>query len=116
MGMLGGVINVTRCFIEKSLDTPSIPDLIYKPAMGAVVALGIYVLFRASQLFFAGQSPAGAVASTSIFLLAGLGLASGVCANDAIGQIEALAKRMLRRSPDDHADEKQAGGKSAAVT
>jgi hypothetical protein len=46
--------------------------------------------------------PAGAVASTSIFLLAGLGLASGVCANDAIGQIEALARRMLRRSPDDH--------------
>jgi hypothetical protein len=106
MGMLGGVISVTRSFIEKSLTNPSISDLIYKPAIGGVVALGIYVLFRASQLFIAGQSQTGGVASTSIFLVAGLGLASGVCASDAIGQIEALAGRLLRRSPDDHESNK----------
>ena len=98
MGMLGGVISVTRSFIEKSLTNPSISDLIYKPAIGGAVALGIYVLFRASQLFIAGQSQTAGVASTSIFLVAGLGLASGVCASDAIGQMEALAKRLLRRS------------------
>jgi hypothetical protein len=109
MGMLGGVISVTRSFIEKSLVNPSISDLIYKPAIGGAVALGIYVLFRATQLFIAGQSQTGGVASTSIFLVAGLGLASGVCASDAIGQIEALARRMLRRSPDD-----QEGNKPAA--
>ena len=108
MGMLGGVISVTRSFIEKSLANPSISDLIYKPAIGGAVALGIYVLFRATQLFIAGQSQTGGVASTSIFLVAGLGLASGVCASDAIGQIEALAKRMLRRSPDDREDNKPA--------
>jgi len=75
MRMLGGVISVTRSFIEKSLTNPSISDLIYKPAIGGAVALGIYVLFRASQLFIAGQSQTGGVASTSIFLVAGLGLA-----------------------------------------
>jgi hypothetical protein len=110
MGMLGGVINLTRCFIERSLANPSISDLIFKPAIGGAVALGIYVLFRATQLFIAGQSQTGGVASTSIFLVAGLGLASGVCASDAIGQIEALARRMLRRSPDDH--EKSTSGAS----
>jgi len=108
MGMLGGVISVTRSFIEKSLTNPSITDLIYKPAIGGAVALGIYVLFRASQLFIAGQSQTGGVASTSIFLVAGLGLASGVCASDAIGQIEALAKRLLRSSRDDHDGNKPA--------
>jgi hypothetical protein len=116
MGALGGVINVTRCFVEKSLDNPPIPDLIYKPAMGAVVALGIYILFRASQLFIAGQSQTGGVASTSIFLVAGLGLASGVCASDAIGQIEALAKRMLRRSSDDREDNKPAADPPSPAT
>lgn len=100
MGMLGGVINLTRRFIEKSWDDPSIADLIYKPAMGGAVALGIYVLFRATQLFIAGQSQPAGVASTSIFLVAGLGLASGVCASDAIGRIEALAKGLLHGSPD----------------
>ncbi len=108
MGMLGGVISVTRSFIEKSLTNPSISDLIYKPAIGGAVALGIYVLFRASQLFIAGQSQTGGAASTSIFLVAGLGLASGVCASDAIGQIEALAGRLLRRSRDDHEGNKPA--------
>jgi hypothetical protein len=100
MGALGGVIGVAREFVEK--DNPSIRDLTYKPAMGAVVALGIYVLFRASQLFISGQAQSEtAGASTSIFLLAGLGLASGVCASDAIGQIEAWARRLLTRSRDD---------------
>jgi hypothetical protein len=116
MGMLGGVISVTRSFIEKSLTNPSISDLIYKPAIGGAVALGIYVLFRASQLFIAGQSQTGAVASTSIFLVAGLGLASGVCASDAIGQIEALAGRLLRRSPDDHERNKPAGDPPGPAT
>ena len=107
-GMLGGVISVTRSFIEKSPTNPLISDLIYKPTIGGAVALGIYVLFRASQLFIAGQSQTGGVASTSIFLVAGLGLASGVCASDAIGQIEALAGRLLRRSPDDDKGSKPA--------
>jgi len=98
MGALGGVISLTRCFVEKNLPNPAIPELFYKPAMGAVVALGIYVLFRATQLFFTGSGQTEGTASTSIFVLAALGLASGVCASDAIGQIEALAARVLRRS------------------
>ena len=34
--------------------------------------------------------------STSIFLLAGLGLASGYCASEALAQIESVASRLLR--------------------
>jgi hypothetical protein len=52
-----------------------------------VIALGIYVLFRAMQLFFGGVSQdSAATVSTSVFLLAALGLASGF----------ALASRLLR--------------------
>lgn len=110
------VISLTRSFIEKSLTKPSISDLIFKPAIGGAVALGIYVLFRATQLFIAGQSQTGGVASTSIFLVAGLGLASGVCASDAIGQIEALAGRLLRRSPDDHEGNKPVADPPGSAT
>jgi hypothetical protein len=39
-----------------------------------------------------------------------LGLASGVCASDAIGRIEALAKSLLHRSPDPASE---AGGTNA---
>ncbi len=97
MGALGGVISVTRAFAKSQAEWPSLRDLIYMPAAGGVIALGMYVLFRASQLFLTGQTPdAGASASTSIFLLAGLGLASGVCASDAIARIEELARGLLR--------------------
>lgn len=108
MGALGGVIGLTRHFLEKNLPNPTILELFYRPALGAVVALGIYVLFRASQLFFTGTSQGEGTATTSIFVLAALGLASGVCASDAIGQIEALAARMLRRSAQAGSGETQA--------
>ncbi len=99
MGALGGVISVTRGFVDSSAPDPSIRNLCYRPVAGAVIALGIYVLFRASQLFFAGAGQDAATAvTTSIFILAGLGLASGFCASEAVRQIEFVATRILRRS------------------
>jgi hypothetical protein len=99
MGLLGGVISVMRCFVDPKLKTPAIAEFFYKPAAGAAISLGVYVLFRAAQLFLGVQSDSGTgTVSTSIFLLAGLGLASGFCATDALAQIEAVAVRLLRRS------------------
>lgn len=109
MGALGGVIGVTRCFVDRSTPNPTARDLCYRPVAGAVIALGIYVLFRATQLFFGGGSQDNAItASTSVFLLGALGLASGFCAREAVSQIERVATRLLRGSQGD-----QAGNKSA---
>jgi hypothetical protein len=106
MGALGGVIAVTRCFVDTSTPNPPARDLCYRPAAGAVIALGIYVLFRAMQLFFGGGSQDSATVSTSVFLLAALGLASGFCAREAVAQIEVAATRILHSaesgSDDDH--------------
>jgi len=102
MGLLGGVISVMRCFVDPNLKTPTIAEFFYKPAAGAAISLGVYVLFRAAQIFLGVQSEIGTgTVSTSIFLLAGLGLASGFCASDALAQIEALAARLLRGSERD---------------
>jgi hypothetical protein len=99
MGLLGGIIGVIRFFVDPSLPNPSISEFLYKPAAGAVLAFGTFILFRASQLLLGVQDQgSGASGSTSIFLLAFLGLISGLCANDAIGQIENAAARMLRRN------------------
>ena len=102
MGLLGGVLSVMRCFVDPRLKSPAIAEFFYKPAAGAAISLGVYVLFRAAQIFLGVQSDAGTgIVSTSIFLLAGLGLASGFCATDALAQIEAMATRLLRRSDRD---------------
>ncbi len=99
MGLLGGVISVMRCFVDPLLKTPAIAEFFYKPAAGAAISLGVYVLFRAAQIFLGVQNQNGAATvSTSIFLLAGLGLASGFCATEALAQIEIVATRLLRTS------------------
>jgi hypothetical protein len=99
MGLLGGIIGVIRFFVDPSLPNPSISEFLYKPAAGGVLAFGTFILFRASQLMLGVQDQGGAgTGSTSIFLLAFLGLISGLCANDAISQIENASARMLRRN------------------
>jgi hypothetical protein len=99
MGLLGGVLSVMRCFVDPSLKNPTIAEFFYKPAAGAAISLGVYVLFRAAQIFMGMQNQSGATTvSTSVFLLAGLGLASGFCATQALAQIEAVATRLLRGS------------------
>jgi len=97
MGMLGGAISVMRCLFDPSLKTPTIAEFFYRPAAGAAISLGVYVLFRAAQIFLGVQNQGGAATvSTSVFLLAGLGLASGFCATQALATIESVATRLLR--------------------
>jgi len=99
MGLLGGVISVMRCFVDPSLKSPAIAEFFYKPAAGAAISLGVYVLFRAAQIFLGVQTQGGiGTVSTSVFLLAGLGLASGFCATQALATIESVAMRLLRGS------------------
>jgi hypothetical protein len=107
MGLLGGVLSVMRYFVDPSLKNPDIAEFFYKPAAGAAISLGVYVLFRAAQIFLGVQDQPGGTASTSIFLLAGLGLASGFCATEALAQIEFVATRLLRRG---QRDEKGSAG------
>src|SRR6266446_6467553 len=97
MGLLGGVISVMRCFVDPKLKSPAIAEFFYKPAAGAAISLGVYVLFRAAQIFLGVQNQGGAATvSTSVFLLDGLGLASGFCATQALAKIESVVTRLLR--------------------
>jgi hypothetical protein len=96
MGMLGGIINATRWLVDRSSPNSSLLEYLYKPAVGGVIALGVFVVFRASQLILGGQAQDGAVVVTaSIYLLAGLGLVSGFCADNAVRQIEKAADRLF---------------------
>ena len=96
MGMLGGIINATRWLVDRSWRGPSLPTYFYKPAVGGAIALGAFVVFRASQLIVGGPVQDGAVSVTaSIYLLAALGLVSGFCADKALRQIEKVADRLF---------------------
>jgi hypothetical protein len=92
MGMLGGIIDATRWLVDRSVSRPSLLAYFYKPAMGGAIALGAFVVFRATQVIIGGQVQDGVVTVTaSIYLLAGLGLVSGFCANKVLQQIEQAA-------------------------
>jgi hypothetical protein len=117
MGALGAIISVTRYFVDPSLPNPLVRDLFYRPMAGGIIALGIYILFRAGQLFFGGPNEsANPTLTTSIFVLAALGLASGFCAREAVGQIERIAMRLLRgHQPEGNADNGQTDTPKGAV-
>jgi hypothetical protein len=92
MGMLGGIINATRWLVDRASDRPSLLAYFYKPAVGGAIALGTFVVFRATQLIVGGQVQDGALAVTaSVYLLAGLGLVAGFCADKALRQLEKAA-------------------------
>jgi hypothetical protein len=110
MGALGGVISVARCFVDPSTPNPAARDLRYRPVAGAVIALAIYVLFRAAQLAFGGGGQDATTVSMSVFVLAALGLASGFCAREAFAQIERVATRLLQGAKEGS----EQGGKSDA--
>jgi hypothetical protein len=96
MGMLGGIINTTRWLVDRSQRSPSLRTYFYKPAVGGAIALGAFVVFRAVQLVVGGPIQDGAVPVTaSIYLLAGLGLVSGFCADKALRQMEKAADRLF---------------------
>jgi len=66
------------------------------------------VLFRAAQMFHGNAHPGRrGDHATSIFLLTGLGLASGYCAGEALAKIESVASRLLR-TPTQNGPDRQA--------
>jgi len=102
MGALGGEISVTYAFCNPYLKSPGTVEWFYRPMAGGAIALAIYVLFRAAQLGLGVQSQdEGTGLSLSIYLLAALGLASGIAVDEAIHTIQASAHRLLRGRKDD---------------
>ena len=93
---LDGQINKTPQLARS--DRPLISEYFYRPAVGAVVALAAFVLFRAGQILLGNENPSGTVTgATGLFLLAFLGLVSGLRAKDVIDQLEAGFFRVFPR-------------------
>jgi hypothetical protein len=91
MGMLGGIISVTR-WLMKPAARPFLSEYFYRPALGGIMALGAFVVFKAGQVIIGAQAQDGATAvAASVFLLAALGLVSGLCADKALERIEKAA-------------------------
>ena len=95
MGMLGGMIKATEWLI-KPMAKPSWSEYFYKPVLGGVIALGVFVAFKATELIIIGPAPDGATTvAASVYLLAALGLVSGFGVDKAIEQIEKAAAGMF---------------------
>jgi len=95
MGMLGGMIKATEWLI-KPVARPSWSEYFYKPMLGGVIALGVFVAFKATELIIVGPTPEGTTTvAASVFLLAALGLVSGFGVDKALEQIEKAAAGMF---------------------
>jgi hypothetical protein len=92
MGMLGGIISATRWLVDRASRKPVLAAYFYKPALGGIIAMCAFVVFKAGQLIIGAHAQDGAMGVTaSIFLLAALGLVSGLGADKALEQIEKAA-------------------------
>lgn len=93
MGALGGTIHLTRLYLDHrgasqaSQDRPA-SYYLFRPFLGAVTALSVYILAKAGVLVVATPSDGALEASLSPFFVSFIGIVSGLLAEQAIDTIQ----------------------------
>src|SRR5260221_657540 len=101
MGGLGGIINVSRCYADPRFADPHIAEYFYRPAVGAVIALAVYILFMAGNTVLLGSQAGTAPAGTAqAFFIGFLGIVSGLNAREAIDWADRSARRVFGTTAD----------------
>ena len=104
MGAIGGMVRVLRDYGSKTSDNPNPQDYFVIPMIGAVVAIGGYILAKTGLLVLSSSRDQ---ASVSPFTISLVGIVSGLLAKEVIDKIAESGRNMLKAKPD-------AGGNDAA--
>lgn len=105
MGALGGTITLTRNYLRKnsgnqaSGDTHGPASYLFRPLLGAITALAIFILAKAGVLIIATPSPGGG-ASLSPFFISFLGIVSGLLADNALDTIQRTGSKWFANAAD----------------
>jgi hypothetical protein len=94
MGALGGIVRLLRDYGAKDHPSPTNAEYFLIPLIGAVVAIGGYVLAKAGLLLL---STAGSESSLSPFMIGLVGIVSGLLAKEVIDTIALRGRDMLKR-------------------
>lgn len=86
MGAVGGILAAGRAFVDRGAQSPSRTDYFLYPIFGFIIAMVVFVLFKASQLTLsAASSEANAL---DPFVVGFIGVMSGIMARPALDRIE----------------------------
>jgi hypothetical protein len=97
MGALGGMIRLLRDYAAANLTNPAAGAYFFIPLIGAVVAIGGYVLAKTGLLLL---SSARGESSLSPFMISMVGIVSGLLAKEVIDTISARGRKMLSGQDD----------------
>jgi hypothetical protein len=118
MGALGGTIQLSRKHLramdETTEDTIQPSYYLFRPFLGSITALSVFILVKAGVLVASIPSPGGETANLSPFFISFLGIVSGLLAEQALETIERVGERFFTRSEAD-APERWAYGLEAAM-
>jgi len=89
MGAVGGALSIMRELVQEGRN-PKLRDYVLRPALGAMVAIAVFTLFKAGQLVISNNvnPQLGDALNLNPFLTAFIGLISGLVARQAIASVE----------------------------
>jgi hypothetical protein len=93
MGLLGGMIRILREYGHPEHSDPPLKDYFFVPLIGAVVAIGGYILAKTGLLLL---STTGGETSLSPFMVALVGMVSGLLAREVVDRIAAVGRKILK--------------------
>lgn len=103
MGALGGTINLTRMYLRsRTEDAGSFPGgslYLFRPILGAITALAVFILAKAGVLIVATPVPGGG-AALSPFFISFLGIISGLLADQALDTIQRAGNSWFKQTGD----------------
>jgi hypothetical protein len=118
MGALGGTIQLSRKHLramDKTNEETIQPSYyLFRPFLGSITALSVFILAKAGVLVASIPSPGGETANLSPFFISFLGIVSGLLAEQALETIERVGERFFTKSELD-APERWAYGLATAM-
>lgn len=92
MGAIGGMVRVLRDYGASGHPNPSYADYLLMPPIGAVVAVGGYVLAKTGLLLLSSEK---GETSLSPYMVSLVGIISGLLANEVVSTIAASGRKMM---------------------
>lgn len=112
MGILGGTLHLTRIYLDG--EQRGFSYYIFRPLLGAITALSVYIVARAGIFVFSDPSASGPRSPLSPFFISFLAIISGLLAERALLSIQNMGARWFS-SAEEQKDSRFARGVAGEI-